>query len=450
MKENATGNVLPLNVKAIKAAIKAAAAEAEGKPREFRVKGSRNLVLIAQPSGKASWYCFYFIRQGAKRRLRKWWIGTHAHTPLADARQAAAEVMRKVEAGGDPVGEAEARRGALTLRELFKQRLELDQDTAARTLDDYSKALELDVFARIGDVPAVELTSDQIADVLERIERRSRHSAHRARCAISSTFRWAQRKGKLRRNPVVGLGFTVRPISRDRVFTDAEMRKLWHGIESAPELSPAMRIILRLALLTGLRESEVAGARVAELQLDGPSPRWTIKRTRSVAGVKVEGRMKRKRRDHVLPLTPAMVALLKQALELNLGSEYVFPADMTRTRNGKEPRKPHVNGESVSHAMRRLRERIGLEDARVHDFRTCLTTWLSDNGFNREVDVRKVILHHAPTDVTDAHYDFAKHEAAVRRALTAWGDHVAALAKGRETGGHKAGQGQPEAEATPA
>ena len=60
----------------------------------------------------------------------------------ADARQAAGEVMRKVEAGGDPVGEAEARRGALTLRELFKQRLELDQDTAARTLDDYSKALE--------------------------------------------------------------------------------------------------------------------------------------------------------------------------------------------------------------------------------------------------------------------------------------------------------------------
>jgi hypothetical protein len=220
--KDAKPKVLPLNVKAIKAAIKTAAAEAEGKPREFRVKGSRNLVLIVQPSGKASWYCFYFIRQGTKRRLRKWWIGTHEHTPLADARQAAGEVMRKVEAGGDPVGEAEARRGALTLRELFKQRHELDQDTAARTLDDYSKALELDVYSRIGDVPCVELTSDQIADVLERIERRSRHSAHRARCAISSTFRWAQRKGKLRRNPVVGLGFTVRPIPRDRVFTDAE------------------------------------------------------------------------------------------------------------------------------------------------------------------------------------------------------------------------------------
>jgi integrase len=191
--------------------------------------------------------------------------------------------MRKVEAGCDPVGEAEARRGALTLRELFKQRHELDQDTAARTLDDYSKALELDVYSRIGDVPCVELTSDQIADVLERIERRSRHSAHHARCAISSTFRWAQRKGKLRRNPWVGLGFTVRPIPRDRVFTDAEMRKLWRRIESVPELSPAMRIILKLALLTGLRESEVAGARVAELHLDGSSPRWTRSNRTSAA-----------------------------------------------------------------------------------------------------------------------------------------------------------------------
>jgi len=60
-------------------------------------------------------------------------------------------------------------------------------------LEDYRKELELDVFPRIGDVPAVELTSDHIADVLEL--RRSRHSARRARCAIGSTYRWTMRRG---------------------------------------------------------------------------------------------------------------------------------------------------------------------------------------------------------------------------------------------------------------
>jgi integrase len=418
---NTTTNLLPLNVKAIKAA-KARG----GKPTEYRVKGSRGLVLIVQASGKASWFCFYHTRQGLRRRLRKYWLGSRDVTNLADAREGAAKIMRAAEKGQDPVGEAEAKRGALTFRSLFEQRLAVDKDTAARTLEDYRKALELDVFPRIGDVPAVELTTDQIADVLERIERRSRHSAHRARCAIGSTYRWAVRRSKLRRNPVVGLGFTVRPVPRERVLSDDEWHKLWKGIESAPGMAEPMRIILKLAILTGLRESEVAGGRASEIRLDDPLPRWTIGRTVSRAGQKVEGRMKRKSRDHVLPLAPQAVALLRRALELNYGSEFIFPADLTRTRNDRTPRKPHINGESVSRAMARLREGIRLEDVRVHDFRRCITTWLAERGVPREV--RKHILHHGPEDVTDAHYDFSTLQGPVRSALQAWADHVCALA----------------------
>jgi integrase len=81
------------------------------------------------------------------------------------------------------------------------------------------------------------------------------------------------------------------------------------------------------------------------------------------------------------------------------------------------PRKPHINGESVSRAMARLREEIGLKDVRVHDFRKCLTTWLAEQGVAR--DVRKHILHHAPEDVMDAHYDFSTLEGTVRSALQA-------------------------------
>jgi integrase len=95
--------------------------------------------------------------------------------------------------------------------------------------------------------------------------------------------------------------------------------------------------------------------------------------------------------------------------------------------------------------MRRLRERIKLEDARVHDFRKCLTTWLAENGVSR--DVRKAILHHAPEDVTDAHYTFAQHETAVRSALRAWGDHIAAVVAKQEQ--QERQQGQPDTGAAP-
>jgi integrase len=416
-------NLLPLNVRTVKAA-----KAKDGKPTEFRVKGSRGLVLIVQVSGKASWYCFYHVRLGSKRRLRKYWLGSRDVTSLADARSEAAKIIRRVEKGTDPVAEAEARRGALAFRDLFEQRITLDKETAARTLEDYKKALQLDVFPKIGDVPAVELTSDQIADVLERIERRSRHSAHRARCAIGSTYRWALRRSKLRHNPVVGLGFTVRPVPRERVLSDDELRKLWRGIDVEPVMAEPMRIIFKLAILTGLRESEVAGGRISEILLTGTSPRWTIMRTVSRAGQRIEGRMKRKHRSHMLPLAPQVVALLRRALELNCGSEYIFPADLTRTRPGRTPRKPHINGESVSRAMARMREAIGLVDVRVHDFRRCITTWLAEHGVTREV--RKHIMHHGPQDVTDAHYDFSTLEGPVRTALLAWADHVQAVTVG--------------------
>jgi integrase len=414
-------NLLPLNVKVIKAA-----RAKHGKPTEYRVKASRGLVLVVQASGKASWYCFYHVRQGSKRRLRKYWIGSRDVTALGDARQEAARIIRAAEKGEDPVGEAEANRHALTLRNLFEQRLELDKDTGARTLQEYSRVLELDVFPRIGDVPAVKLTTDQIADVLERVERRSRHSAHRTRCAIGSTYRWAVRRSKVRRNPIVGLGFTVRPIPRERVLGDDEWRALWHALETMPGMGEPMRILLKLAILTGLRKSEVAGGRTSEIRLDGPAPRWTITRTVSRAGQIVEGRMKRKRRDHVVPLTPQVVALLRRALELNVGSEFIFPADVTRTPTGKEPRKPHINGESVSRAMAQLRKRSKLQDVRVHDFRKCITTWLAEHSVTREV--RKHILHHGPEDVTDAHYDFSTLEGPVRSALQAWSDYICGLA----------------------
>jgi hypothetical protein len=68
------------------------------------------------------------------------------------------------------------RRGAITLRELFKQRHQLDQDTAARTLDDYSKALRASKLSRIGryqdleDAGAPELVHEirsQLAAIFE-------------------------------------------------------------------------------------------------------------------------------------------------------------------------------------------------------------------------------------------------------------------------------------------
>jgi integrase len=221
------------------------------------------------------------------------------------------------------------------------------------------------------------------------------------------------KRRKVRSNPTIGLGFTIQSKPRNRVLNDRELRTLWDAVDNGPGLSDAMRLILKLAILTGQRESEVAGALTSELQLHTANPKWRIP----------SERIKRKNREQIVPLSSQAVTLFTRAVELSNGSRYVFPADTLRVRKGNEARTPHIHGESVSRAMARLRERVGLDDARVHDLRKTVTTWLRETRLTSS-DVCDLILHNARKGVTASHYDFSTLEGPVRKALQDWADHV--------------------------
>ena len=60
---------------------------------------------------------------------------------------------------------------------------------------------------------------------------------------------------------MVGMGFSHRTEPRNRKVTDDELARLWRTIDSNEfGATPAMRLILKLAILTGQRNDEVAGA----------------------------------------------------------------------------------------------------------------------------------------------------------------------------------------------
>ena len=79
--------------------------------------------------------------------------------------------------------------------------------------------------------------------------------------------------------------------------------------------------------------------------------------------------------------------------------------------------------------MARLREHAELNDARVHDLRKTVTTWLREEKMVSS-DVCDLILHHARKGVTAMHYDFSTLEGPVRQALQVWADHVETVAAG--------------------
>jgi integrase len=173
----------------------------------------------------------------------------------------------------------------------------------------------------------------------------------------------------------------------------------------------------------------VAGARLAELRdLDGEQPTWIIPGDTNIRGRIAEGRTKNRREQRV-PLSPQAAMLFRRAKVLSSqreegSSDYLFPADMAKVRKGKEAaRTPHIHGESVSKAMRRMRETVGVADIGIHDMRRAISNWLKDQGVSREI--RDLVLNHLDPSVTERHYSQeARMEKQVRDALQAWANHI--------------------------
>ena len=214
----------------------------------------------------------------------------------------------------------------------------------------------------------------------------------------------------MRSNPILGLSFAYASPARDRVASADEIGRLWCGMESEQRLTLRMRQILKLLLLTGQRNSTVAGARRDELLLDIANPEWRVKRER----------MKNKTRDHVLPLTPITARLFRDALA-GVGEKavHVFPGEANAV---------HVSQQSVSRAMAKQCRKLGIEGLHAHDFRRTVNSWLADEEVS--YDVRRQIMHHAVADITTRVYDRAMLRGPVRDALERWERHVLKCAAG--------------------
>ena len=134
--------------------------------------------------------------------------------------------------------------------------------------------------------------------MLMKVEMRSRNSAHKCQAALGSLYKWAKHRLLVDENPTVGMGFTHKNKRRELTFGDAELAKLWTAIDSEEfTATQPMRLILKLAMLTGQRNTEVCGARKSELRLDVANPRWTIPGSH----------MKRKDREQVVYLSTQAV-----------------------------------------------------------------------------------------------------------------------------------------------
>jgi integrase len=414
---------LPFNTQAV---LKATALG--GIATEYRVSGVRGLVLRVMPTGIATYIFTYQVPLGPKRRFRKLKLGRRDGMTLHDARARTEELRLRVEAGADPAAEAADRRSSLTFRELMRQRLGNGMSArksgfplAQKTLEEYRRSLDAYVVPAIGDHFAEDVTAEQVAHILDAIEDHGALVlADRTRAAIGSCYKWGLKRRLVRHDPTAGLGNRAPEIPKDRVFDDTEIRVIWRALNSSA-ISEPITLIIKLAVFLGKRRSEIARARRDGLILDGDTPTWTIRGPRRDRGRIIRGDSKPQTED-VIFLPRQAVALFRRALELTVGSEWVFPSSSSASKS------PTIHPDSVSNAIKRLRSRNEglLVEASLHTARRTMATRLSEE---LGVDDRLIerLLNHTPQDITRRRYNRGRPGGLMREALQRWADHVSVI-----------------------
>ena len=317
-----------------------------GKRYDVREASKSGLTIRVGASGSKVWQ-LQFRYEGKPWRMT---LGPYPKVSVAVANLKAAEARQALDLGNNPARETvEANRiarAAQTVSELADDYLgkwAVDGKRGRRSPENIAedrRIIEKDVRPVWGDRKARTITRGDVAALLDEIKGRGAPvQANRTLTVLRAMFRKAEQRDIIDANPCAGL---ERPTTEERrqVFLDDEtIRSFWLGLPTA-KMMEISRLVLRLVLVTAQRKGEVCEIEKADLDLDRGT--WFL-----------PGRKVKNRRDHLVPLSPLAVDLLRQAWALSGGSSWLFPS---RVGGGVDP----VKASSINHAMRNNRKELGL------------------------------------------------------------------------------------------
>lgn len=418
-----------LTDKAILSALKKTATSGQA----VTIKDGDGLTLIARPDGAGWWRLRYWLA-GRENRLS---FGTYPEVTLKQARQRRDEARALIAAGTDPsearkadkvaqAAKAEARRladaglpGPGTFEHVAR---EWHAHMAPSWSEGHAvKVLALlvnDLFPFIGAQPLTDLTAPELLKHARRIEARGAvETAYRALKAAGAVFRYGVQHGHCQSDPTRDLkGAILLPVPEHRaaVTDPVKLGELLRAIDGYHG-TPVVRAALALAPLVFLRPGELRKAEWSEFDLDGAV--WTIPAER------MKGRLKAKQNgpDHVVPLAPQAVAILRDLHPLTGAGRYVFPNPLT-------PDRP-LSDNGVLSALRRMG--FGTDEVTGHGFRATARTIAAERlGVAPEV-IEAQLAHRVP-DALGRAYNRALFLEQRRELMTRWADYLDRLRTGAQ------------------
>lgn len=331
-----------------------------------------------------------YTAQGRERRMT---LGTWPAWTVAAARDRAKELKRQVEKGLDPQDERQQQKEESTFADLLEEYERIRVPDMKRGQDVMDR-LNRDALPTLGRRKLSDITRRDIITLLDKKAEKAKISANRTHQAINAIFNFGVKRALLTVNPAALIdppGGKEQP--RDRVLSFSEIATAWKALDGKG-VTPTVRDILRMILLTGQRPGEVCTLEWQEIE-DGF---WNMPADKAKSG-----------KPQRVPVV-GLAASLLEARERRRGVSWVFP---TRYRS----RNAATSEASVSNAVQ-LNDCFDIPHWTPHDLRRTAASHLASLKVLPHVIDR--ILNHAVKGVTDRHYNLYVYDSEKREALTAW------------------------------
>jgi integrase len=360
------------------------------------------LSLRALEGGKT--WSFAYTTPGGRRTQFK--LGTYPAASLAAARALAIEARGIVDRGQDPQAAFSSQAaGAMTVAALVDAYLAHPDKTKLRTHAKLSRRMHKNVVPLIGGIPIAQIRRRDVRRCTDVVLARGRAvEAARVFEDVRAMLRWAVQRGDIENNPMEAMRKPDVSKPRTRMLTEEEIRSLWNGLPKTLIRSKTCQRIIKLCLITGQRVGEVAGMRVAELDLHAKS--WII-----------PGERTKNQYQHTVPLSDLAIEVIRESIADADGSPFVFPAD-----------EGPFAGQAVARTILRGQGRFGIESWSAHDLRRTAITNMAALGIEPIV-LANVANHRSATKAGVTFSIYVKHDysAEKRRALDMWAERLAAI-----------------------
>jgi integrase len=333
----------------------------QAKPLELWDTEQRGLLVKVTPAGNRIFMVFYRAPDGTKRKPR---IGAYGQITLAQAREAARQMLGEVTRQRDPSAERQANRRAPDVSALCDRYLEdvAAQHSKPSYLKQQRRMIDTRLKPALGSVKVAAVTRSDILALHNRLKD-TPYEANRVLALASVIFNHAELWG-LRpegSNPC-RLIKRFRETRRERLLTDGEVARIFAALDDNGE-EPSVKLAVRLLFATACRASEILGLRWEYIDREAAEIVWPDSKT---------GAFRK-------PLTDEIAALLSEA-ERIVGNPLVCV--------GIKDRAAGLPMSTLEKAWRRILERGGVALCGLHAIRHRAATEIANSGIPLQVGMK--------------------------------------------------------------